>query len=170
MGAVVLVDAISNNTVAAGMISHARPDEAAERRKRQGVVSFQVTRVTPLERQHRHGHRAAVILSNDKVLAEALDRAFFDRGWQSILIEGSHPSLDVPPAWLLGALEAANLVVVFDPQAAAAGAPNSTVGDYPVVSVSLVGDIESSVRRATESLADLRVIPADDQAGYGEGI
>ncbi len=170
MGAVVLVDAISNNTVAAGMISHARPDEAAERRKRQGAVSFQVTRVTPLERQHRHGHRAAVILSNDKVLAEALDRAFFDRGWQSILIEGSHPSLDVPPAWLLGALEAANLVVVFDPQAAAAGAPNSTVGDYPVVSVSLVGDIESSVRRATESLADLRVIPADDQAGYGEGI
>lgn len=169
MGAVTLVDAISNNTVAAAMVSHTRLDESAERRKRQTALAFQVARVTPLERQHRHGHHAALLLTADDALAESLDRAFFDRGWQSILVEGEALDLAAPPAWLRAALHAATLVVVAGMKPANA-AVTRLWGDYTVLSVSLTDGIEASTKRALDALAALQVVPADEQAGYGEGI
>ncbi|MCC6263934.1 MAG: sulfate adenylyltransferase subunit CysN [Bryobacterales bacterium] len=170
MGAVVLVDAISNNTVAAGMISHARPDQAAERRKRQGAVAFQLARVTPLERQHRHGHHGAVLLAEDQALAESIDRAFFDRGWQSLLVENDAVDLRTPPSWLKAALDGANLVVLTG--ALPGGAPEVTHlwGDYPVITAKLRDTLESSTRKAVAALAAHRVVPADEQTGDGEGI
>ncbi len=170
MGAVVLVDAISNNTVAAGMISHTRTDQAAERRKRQAALAFQVSRVTPLERQHRHGHRGAVLLAEDLVLAESLDRAFFDRGWQSLLVEGEALDLQSPPAWLKAALDGANLVVIAGPLPEGAAGVTRLWVDYPVLPATLRGTLEAATQKAVDTLAAHRVVPADDQSGDGEGI
>lgn len=170
MGALVLVDPISNNTVAAGMISSARVDDAVERRKRLASLSFDVARVTPLERQHRHGHRGALLLTESRALAEALDRAFFDRGWQSLLIEDEALSLTAPPSWLRALLSTATLVVATGCGTAAGTENVASWGDTPILDVALAGSIEQSTRRALEQLAALQVVPADEQSGYGEGI
>jgi hypothetical protein len=170
MGALVLVDPISNNTVAAGMISSARIDDAVERRKRVASLSFDVARVTPLERQHRHGHRGALLLTENRALAEALDRAFFDRGWQSLLVEDEALSLTAPPSWLRALLSTATLVVATGCGTAARTENVVSWGDSPILDVALSGSIEQSTRRALEQLAALQVVPADDQSGYGEGI
>ncbi len=170
MGAVVLVDPISNNTVAAGMVSHTRQDKAAERRKRQTALAFQVSRVTPLERQHRHSHRGAVLLAEDLTLAESLDRAFFDRGWQSLLVEGETLDLRTPPAWLKAALDGANLVVLAGPPPEGASTEARLWGDYPLLTVTLRGTLEAATRKAIDLLAAHRVVPADEQSGDGEGI
>jgi sulfate adenylyltransferase large subunit len=170
MGALTLVDPISNNTVAAGMISSARVDDAVERRKRLASLSFDVARVTPLERQHRHGHRGALLLTENRALAEALDRAFFDRGWQSLLVEDESLSLTAPPAWLRALLSAATLVVATGSGASAAADAVAAWGDYPILDIALAGSIEQSTRRALDQLSALQVVPPDEQSGYGEGI
>ena len=170
MGAIVLVDPISNNTVAAGMVSHTRRDETAERRKREAALEFQVSRVTPLERQHRHGHHSAILLAEDIALAESIDRAFFDRGWQSLLIENESVDLSAPPAWLKAALDNATLVVLAGPLPEGAATITRLLGDYPVLIATFNGSLEPATERTLDALAALKVVPADDQAGYGDGI
>jgi sulfate adenylyltransferase large subunit len=170
MGALVLVDPITNNTVAAGMISSARVDDAVERRRRLAALSFDVARVTPLERQHRHGHRGALLLTENRALAEALDRAFFDRGWQSLLVEDESLSLTAPPAWLRALLSAATLVVATGSGSSASADTVAAWGDYPILDVALAGSIEQSTRRVLDQLSALQVVPPDEQSGYGEGI
>lgn len=170
MGAVVLVDPISNNTVAAGMVSHTRLDEGAERRKRRAALAFQASRVTPLEHQRRHGHHGALIFTESTPLAESLNRAFFDRGWQSLLVEGESIRLGAPPAWLKAALDAANLVIVTGPALEDAVPATRIGGHYPVLVATLEESVESTTRRTVDALTALHVTPADEQAGDGEGI
>nr|MCU0226050.1 hypothetical protein [Bryobacterales bacterium] len=166
-GAVVLVDPISNNTVAAGMIHHARPDEAAERRRRERSVTFTAGRVTALERQHRYGHRPALVLLEDAVDAEALERACFDRGWLALWIDHPVPTLHAADAWLRAALGAGNLVLLSRCRLEEGALPDGV----PVLRVAAsVGARDAAVRHALAQLAAWGVVPAEDQAGDGEGI
>ncbi|MCW5965711.1 MAG: sulfate adenylyltransferase subunit CysN [Bryobacterales bacterium] len=169
-GAVVLVDPISNNTVAAGMILKARPDEAAERRRRERSVTFQAARVTPLERQHRYGHRPALIVLDDPEDAEVLERACFDRGWLALWVDGQGPNIDPEEPWLRGAIEAGNLVLL-SRCSLKEGAGRALPSGIPLLRVpSGNGARETMGKRVLAQLAAWGVIPAEDQAGDGEGI
>ncbi len=169
-GALVLVDPISNNTVSAGMILKARPDEAAERRRRERSIAFQAARVTPLERQHRYGHRAALVVLDDAEDAESLERMFFDRGWQLLWIDGQTNAIDPAEPWLRGALAAGNLVLL-SRCTLKEGAETLLPAGIPLLRVpSSLGDRETMGNRVVAQLAAWSVIPAEDQAGDGEGI
>jgi sulfate adenylyltransferase large subunit len=202
-GAVVLVDPISNNTVAAGMILVAKADEAAERRRLNRQTQFQAARVTALERQHRFGHRPALLLIEDALDAELLERAFFDRGWQAIWMDGSGLKAATlvegdAPTWLRGILGAGNLLLVSgigldetdgtgtnDAEASRSTLleryPDHLADGTPVVAVLSESTDNATTNGNTDTremmikgtlalLSTLGVTPAEDQAGYGEGI
>jgi len=94
-GSFILIDAVSNETLAAGMIR-----EAAEAEDNAG-------RVTPEEREAARGHRAlAVCLSPDGLdFAYALERRLFDLGYTVQLIENpEHPPTAVATALAAGTI------------------------------------------------------------------
>ncbi len=94
-GAFVLVDALSNATVAAGMIESARP---MDDRKREGAV-------TTIERAERLGHRAALV----RISAEGarVERGLFDRGVVAVTLDAHSASPET-----VERLVAAGLVVL----------------------------------------------------------
>ena len=86
-GSFILIDAASNATVAAGMITgtavpkHKRPKEPGSEP------------VTPMERAARRGHSGAVIrLGAGARVAWRLERALFDRGCFVVTLEESQLS------------------------------------------------------------------------------
>lgn len=83
MGAFILVDALENTTVAAGMISSAEP---VHDRRSEGSV-------TATERAERMGHRAGLVrLSGESVRVE---RSLFEQGVSAIAIEPGAATTDV---------------------------------------------------------------------------
>jgi sulfate adenylyltransferase large subunit len=88
-GAFILIDSLTNDTVAAGMILE--QDDAQARQDPQGTASFDHTQVSPHERRERIGHApAVVIVKGGRALAFAIERAFFDRGLVSVVVVGAH--------------------------------------------------------------------------------
>ncbi len=79
-GSLILIDPITNETVAAGMIAGAAAGGAA------------AGRVTAEERQARHGHRAAVIVVESDETALMLERKLFDAGILAVWAEGETPA------------------------------------------------------------------------------
>jgi sulfate adenylyltransferase large subunit len=78
-GAFILIDPLTNETLAAGMIKSGLAGESARAEEWQG--EFSTGRVTPAERYVRAGHRPFVIwLEGVEDLALALERKLFDRG------------------------------------------------------------------------------------------
>lgn len=75
MGSFILIDPISNATVAAGMIEGAADAGAWQR-------PTSTSRVSSNERSQRFGHgSAAVLIEGQELLAEQVERALFDDGW-----------------------------------------------------------------------------------------
>src|SRR6266849_1512653 len=82
-GSFILIDAISNATVGAGMIQDDLPDR--QKLERAGLASLEVAekRVSAQERYERHGHYPATfLLENQPALASKLERALFDQGFE----------------------------------------------------------------------------------------
>jgi sulfate adenylyltransferase large subunit len=79
-GCFILIDPITNLTVAAGMITGREPHEIQQRAVLHGIP-VEHSRVSFLERQTRFGHRAFTIwLSGNEELAYRVERKLFDRG------------------------------------------------------------------------------------------
>jgi len=78
-GSLILIDPITNETVAAGMITGAGGGSAAE------------ARVTERERQARSGHLPAVVVVESDEIALWLERKLFDLGIQAIWVDGKTP-------------------------------------------------------------------------------
>jgi sulfate adenylyltransferase subunit 1 (EFTu-like GTPase family) len=97
-GSLILIDPITNETVAAGMIAGGAAGSAVEER------------VSERERQVRNGHRAAIIVVENDAIARVLERKLFDLGYQAIQVQGP-PA----PAWQTEvlALYNAGAVVIF---------------------------------------------------------
>jgi sulfate adenylyltransferase subunit 1 (EFTu-like GTPase family) len=72
-GSFILIDPISNATVAAGMISRSL-----------GESGGKYAPVSAAERRAKNGHRPAVIAVKTRELAEAIERKLFDEGYQVI--------------------------------------------------------------------------------------
>jgi hypothetical protein len=78
-GAFIVIDPMTNETVGAGMIRGAHGHEPP--RKQREAIEFEFTRVTPVERYARAGHRpAAVWIAGDAEIAFVAERKLFDRG------------------------------------------------------------------------------------------
>lgn len=80
-GAFVVIDPVTNETVAAGMILERAPRE--DRGSNAGLldVEFEKSRLTPVERQLRYGHAPITIWLTARVeVAYLLERELFDRG------------------------------------------------------------------------------------------
>ena len=118
-GSFILIDPVSNATVAAGIIEHGinwgtalRPAAGAQRRGRS----------TSEERHARFGHPAAAVWVNGSAhIAELIERTLFDEGWHVQIVAPG----DFQPAELSVVAKAyhlAGMVVVFS---APSGPPNA---------------------------------------------
>jgi bifunctional enzyme CysN/CysC/sulfate adenylyltransferase subunit 1 len=99
-GSFILIDALTNATVGAGMITEASgEDGVANRPAWDATDSGELTaRVTAGQRQERNGHAAAVIVTGVRShLGPQIERLLFARGFQAVLVESS----DIPPSELL---------------------------------------------------------------------
>jgi sulfate adenylyltransferase large subunit len=92
-GSFILIDAVSNATVGAGMIQ-------ADLHDRQGPEGLELTsaeiaqnRISVEERYERHGHNPATfLLENQIALASRLERALFEGGFEVLHLEGVEAS------------------------------------------------------------------------------
>jgi sulfate adenylyltransferase subunit 1 len=106
-GSFIVIDAISNATVGAGMIEDAllgrQRSESAE------LTPLEITdsTVSAHERYERHGHYSATILLPDQpAIATRLERALFDRGFEVLIHQTSSDALldEVRTAHRIGAV------------------------------------------------------------------
>ena len=102
-GGFILIDAISNATVGAGMIEEALPDERRSEAPELHPREIAQKRVSAQERYERHGHYPAILLlENAPELAARLERALFEQGFEVLHLDGHEAS----PYALLDAVRA----------------------------------------------------------------
>ena len=82
-GSFILIDAISNATVGAGMIQEDLSDRQRPERAELASPEVAEKRVSAQERYERHGHfPATFLLQNQPAVASKLERALFDQGFE----------------------------------------------------------------------------------------
>ncbi|MBL8176986.1 MAG: sulfate adenylyltransferase subunit CysN [Bryobacterales bacterium] len=139
-GAFILIDPISNTTVAAGMIQR-----AVEQQRR-------FEHVTAEERQARNGHKPAVLALRDESLALRLERRLFDHACQVVALDGAQG---------LDALMAAGLLVIV-PEAESARTIDLNALPLPVSGEAAVDAIMAYLEQ--------QGILQSDRFSAGEGI
>jgi bifunctional enzyme CysN/CysC/sulfate adenylyltransferase subunit 1 len=113
-GSFILVDPFSNATVAAGMIREdlSQPRDTGSAREI-GSLGIGRKEVTSRERFERHGHRPAIfLLPKRDLLAESVERALFNEGFETVVLDGDA----IPPSSVAAVLRGlwwAGLVVLF---------------------------------------------------------
>jgi sulfate adenylyltransferase large subunit len=111
-GSFILIDPLSNATLAAGMIESSNAESSADRRLRSSLLQVETTRLTPAERYARAGHYPAVIwLTGREELAYVLERRLFDRGAQVQVLADMGESRVLPEVAQL--LTSAGLISIF---------------------------------------------------------
>jgi bifunctional enzyme CysN/CysC len=86
-GSFILIDPISNATVAAGMILEGRARFAAVEAGAHADHATSARPVTSAEKFERHGHRPATVLVSGSVI-DAAERALFADGFETIVLRG----------------------------------------------------------------------------------
>jgi hypothetical protein len=120
-GSFILIDPISNATVAAGMIREDLSAGVQETSPEQeaAITEAALEPVTPLERHKRQGHYPGLILVEDNpALAARLERALFDDHFQVLLLTSEAVPLDVLER-TLPVYQSLGLVVVYSSAALA---------------------------------------------------
>jgi sulfate adenylyltransferase subunit 1 len=112
-GSFVLIDPFSNATVGAGMVRETVLADAAGPGDRSGAaVTTSLGEVAAQERHRRHGHKPGVfLLGNRRSLAKLLERAFFQEGFEVVVVDGSGVASPVL-AGFLTSLYSAGMVVL----------------------------------------------------------
>ncbi|MGQ9635419.1 MAG: sulfate adenylyltransferase subunit 1 [Bryobacteraceae bacterium] len=156
-GAFILIDPLSNRTVAAGMIEAPAADPLGLVKRRRPAV-FRTGRVTPAERLARSRHTGALILADvSKPAAALLERRLFEAGAEVVLLD-----TQVCP---LEPLLRAGLIVI---------APHGSIcWGFPVLAIpeaSGEADAENQVAEMLEQLREKAVLQDRDQYEAGEGI
>jgi sulfate adenylyltransferase large subunit len=97
-GSFILIDALSNSTVGAGMIQADSHDPQGRRESERVLPDSARKHVSERERYESHGHNPATfLLENQPALASRLERALFDRGFEVLHLESDEAS---PTAFL----------------------------------------------------------------------
>jgi sulfate adenylyltransferase large subunit len=92
-GSFILIDAISNATVGAGMIQADPADLHGQKEPEIASLEISQDRVSAEERHQRHGHRPATfLLENQPALASRLERALFEQGFEVLHLNGEEAS------------------------------------------------------------------------------
>ena len=106
-GSFILIDAISNATVGAGMIQEDLPDRQELEGLELASPEIARKRVSTQERYERHGHYPATfLLENRPALASRLERALFEQGFEVLHLNDDQAS----PHALLDAFRAAQKI------------------------------------------------------------
>jgi sulfate adenylyltransferase large subunit len=147
-GSFVLIDSISNATVAAGMIvaeSKRQDVESALRDAREGESGGDRSQVSARERRERLGVKGGIVLvtgDGARALAFAIERALFDRGGSAVVVAGGAPAQAVREAGLIA-------IVVVE-----AGSPTAAGDDETLVIIRHAGTpLEADARTAVGSIA-----------------
>jgi sulfate adenylyltransferase large subunit len=168
-GSFIVIDPLTNATLAAGMISEDLSDGAPNSSGKEVLRS--PSPVTPLERHLRHGHFPAILLVNSRAtLAQRLERALFEEGFEAIVVEAN---ADVPFAQnVLNALCFAGFVVIYnnfslatEERAKLQSAANENLFDLAEMNLP-TGDAEA-VERVMTLIERLRISP---QQGQPDGV
>jgi sulfate adenylyltransferase large subunit len=116
-GSFILIDAISNATVGAGMIETLMTGGETLEARELAPLAMSRNRVSAQERYERHGHYPAVLLlDNRPALAARLERALFDRGFEVLHLGARGMSSNALPE-ALGAAHAIGAVFIYSGQA-----------------------------------------------------
>jgi hypothetical protein len=92
-GSFILIDAISNATVGAGMIQEDLPDQPELEGPELASPHMAQKRVSAQERYERHGHYPATfLLENRPALASRLERALFEQGFEVLHLNDDETS------------------------------------------------------------------------------
>ena len=112
-GSFILIDPFSNATVGAGMVRETVLADAAGPEGRSGArVTTSLGEVAAQERHRRHGHKPGVFLLGNRLsLAKLLERAFFQEGFEVVVVDGSGVASPVL-AGFLTSLYSAGMVVL----------------------------------------------------------
>ena len=104
-GAFILIDAISNATVGAGMIEEALAEGRALQAPEDESLEMEQKRVRAQERYERHGHYPATfLLENQPALASRLERALFEQGFEVLNLDDHEAFSYALTAHTLGAV------------------------------------------------------------------
>jgi hypothetical protein len=111
-GSFILIDPLTNATVAAGMIGEPRRPREEEARAAFRELEFRASRLSPAERHARAGHYPATIwLTAREELAYLLEARLFERGCQ-VHVVAEHVESRILPE-LAQLLDAAGLITIF---------------------------------------------------------
>jgi len=173
-GSFILIDPISNATVAAGMIQDARREEARARGGAAVGTGFEEGRVTPAERFARAGHRPAVVwlagpTEGCRELAYRLEARLFRRGCQACAVSGQMEKA-VWPA-LAGALAGAGFVAILHAEGGGrpvADAVRAQVGEESFFDFAGGGDADVAAERICALLEGRGVIPPEGRESPAE--
>jgi sulfate adenylyltransferase subunit 1 len=109
-GSFIVVDSLTNATLAAGMIRENLSGVSAGAPP--AYTHNPQAPIGPQERHRRHGHSPAIILANARAgIARRLERALFDEGFEVMLVEQKGSSASPRTAW--ATLYAAGFVVIY---------------------------------------------------------
>lgn len=196
-GAFILIDSLTNTTVAAGMVqSAASPESVAP-----GHFSDR-SQVSPSEREERMGQRGSAVLlsgppgSGKTQLAYAVERILYDRGNVALVVDRndglSAPSIDEDPSVVpASALEVTRRVTQLGgavllpyccPSADSRAAAVDALGDVPCLQVEVEASAETRAKFASEFYSanpqprfdslptgSLKVNPAQDGLEFAAG-
>ena len=112
-GSFILIDPFSNATVGAGMVRETSLDVVAPSGE-QGRTPLEaaIGEVTGEERERRHGHKPGILLlGNRPSLGKSLERALFNSGFHSVVLDASGIA-SAPLSRLLASLYSAGLIVL----------------------------------------------------------
>jgi bifunctional enzyme CysN/CysC/sulfate adenylyltransferase subunit 1 len=162
-GSFILIDAISNATLGAGMI---RADLADQTVADEGRITQEYLPVTARDRYKRHCHYPGLILvENNPALATRLERALFDDHFEVLHVSGDALSLSALESQY-ASFESAGLVVIYSSAALAPEAKRKLGAlagnrffDLPGLHVS--GDDPDAVRKILSHLQSLRAVAGD---------
>ena len=94
-GSFILIDAISNATVGAGMIQEDLPDRQGQEELELASSEIAQKSVSAQERYERRGHYPATfLLENQPALASRAERALFEQGFEVLHLDGDEASPD----------------------------------------------------------------------------
>ena len=176
-GSFILIDPVTNATVAAGMIQDRPREQPAGRDAKAalGELEFKSSRLTPAERFTRSGHYPAVIwLAARRELAFRLEEDLFSRGCQVHVVAEETESTILPE--LAQLLSSAGLITIFSIagfDAAECNRAQELVGSRWFVRVApedLPASDEQAVRHLSEELERRGLVRASARFNEGEGI
>ena len=181
-GSFILIDPVTNGTVAAGMILERNlgDDEIASgqpARAARGPVKRRASRVGPAERAERLGQRPAtvwltgLVRSGKSTIAYALERRLFDAGFLAHVLDGENLRLGISDNLGFGATERSEnvrraahvarlgndaglitIVALVSPEEADRAAARSIIGDERFLEVHLSAPVEACEARDDEGL------------------